>query len=159
MKIRAALGDDAEAIAAIWNLEIREGVSTFTTIEKSVDGVRAAIEAEGAVFFVAEQSGQVVGFATYGPFRAGPGYAHTAEHTVYLAKDARGQGAGRALVEMLVKSAKAAGLRVLVAGVGSENAAGVAFHKRIGFQEVGRMPEVGRKFDRWMDLVLLQKML
>ena len=159
MNLRAATGADAEAVAAIWNREIREGVSTFTTLEKSVENVRVAIEAEGAVFFVAELNGAVAGFATYGPFRSGPGYARTVEHTVYLAKAARGQGAGRALVAALERAAKAAGHHVMVAGVGSENAAGITFHKSIGFQEVGRLPEVGRKFDRWMDLVLLQKML
>lgn len=159
MTLRRAKAADAEVVAAIWNAEIREGVSTFTTVEKTSEQVRAAIEAEAAAFFVAERAGQIVGFATYGAFRGGPGYAGTVEHTVYLTPSARGQGLGRALLGQLEDAAKMAGHHVMVAGVGSENAAGIAFHKTMGFQEVGRLPEVGRKFDLWMDLVLLQKML
>ncbi|MBO9473595.1 N-acetyltransferase [Shimia sp. R10_1] len=157
MRLRTAEISDAEAIAAIWNREIRDGVSTFTTVEKTTEAVRAALEQ--AVFLVAVRNGQVVGFATYGPFRAGPGYLRTVEHTVYLAEAARGQGMGRALLAALELAAKAAGHHVMVAGVGGENTGGIDFHKRMGFEEVGRLPEVGRKFDRWMDLVLLQKML
>ncbi|MBO9397594.1 N-acetyltransferase [Shimia sp. R9_2] len=159
MTLRRAAASDAEVVAAIWNAEIRDGVSTFTTVEKTSEQVRAAIEAEAAAFFVAERAGQIVGFATYGAFRGGPGYARTVEHTVYLTPSARGQGLGRALLEQLEDGAKSAGYHVMVAGVGSENAAGIVFHKTMGFQEVGRLPEVGRKFDRWMDLVLLQRML
>ena len=99
------------------------------------------------------------GLRLFGPFRSGPGYVQTMEHTIYLAAAARGKGAGRALMEALEAEAKARDVHVLVAGVGGENAAGIAFHMRLDFAEVGRMPQVGQKFDRWMDLVLLQKML
>jgi phosphinothricin acetyltransferase len=157
--LRAAEARDAEAVAAIWNEEIRSGVSTFTTVEKSEEALSAAFAAEGAVFLVAEQAGQVVGFATYGAFRGGPGYAQTVEHTIYLDVAARGQGLGAALLAALEQAARAAGHHVMVAAVGAENVAALRFHARHGFAEVGRLPEVGRKFDRWMDLVLLQKML
>jgi len=156
--LRAATAADAGAIAAIWNREIRDGVSTFNTVEKELGALKAAIASEG-VFLVAEEASEVVGFATFGPFRGGPGYAQTMEHTVYLAESARGKGAGRALMAALETAAKERGVHVLVAGVGGENSAGIAFHKAMGFAEVGRMPEVGRKFERWMDLVLLQKRL
>lgn len=158
MILRDATAADAEAIAAIWNREIRDGVSTFNTIEKELGAIKAATASE-VVFLVAEDVGAVVGFATFGPFRGGPGYAQTMEHTIYLAEAARGMGVGRALMTRLETEAKARGVHVLVAGVGGENSGGIAFHKAMGFVEVGRMPEVGRKFDRWMDLVLLQKLL
>ncbi len=158
MILRDATSVDAGAIVEIWNREIREGVSTFNTIEKELGAIKAAIASE-AVFKVVEDNGIVLGFATFGPFRSGPGYVRTMEHTVYLAETARGKGAGRALMRALEVEAKARGVHVLVAGVGGENVAAVAFHKRLGFVEVGRMPQVGQKFDRWMDLVLLQKML
>ncbi|GAA6182326.1 GNAT family N-acetyltransferase [Shimia sp. NS0008-38b] len=158
MSLRDAVSTDVPAIAEIWNHEIREGVSTFTTEQKELGALQAAL-ASGAVFLVHEEAGRVVGFGTFGPFRSGPGYAHTAEHTVYLAQEARGKGHGRALVDALEEAAKARDFHVMVAAVGGENVAGINFHKALGFQEVARMPQVGRKFDRWMDLVLLQKML
>jgi L-amino acid N-acyltransferase YncA len=156
--LRDATSADAGAIAAIWNREIRDGVSTFNTVEKDLGALKAAI-ASDAVYVVAEEGTEVVGFATFGPFRGGPGYVHTMEHTIYLDEAARGKGVGRALMAALEVAAKGRGVHVLVAGVGGENSSGIAFHKAMGFVEVGRMPEVGRKFDRWMDLVLLQKLL
>ena len=158
MILRDATAADAEAIAAIWNREIRDGVSTFNTIEKELGAIKAAIATE-ADFLVAEDAGAAVGFATFGPFRGGPGYARTMEHTIYLAEAARSQGVGRALMAKLEVEARARGVHVLVAGVGGENGGGIAFHKAMGFVEVARMPQVGRKFGRWMDLVLLQKLL
>ncbi|WP_294227321.1 GNAT family N-acetyltransferase [uncultured Shimia sp.] len=158
MRLRDAASADAEAIADIWNREIRDGVSTFNTVEKELGAIKAAIASE-VVFKVVEGNGVVQGFATFGPFRSGPGYVRTMEHTIYLAAAARGKGTGRALMAALEGEAKARGVHVLVAGVGGENVAGIAFHTRLGFVEVGRMSQVGQKFDRWMDLVLLQKML
>lgn len=158
MIVRDAVGADVGAIAEIWNREIRDGVSTFNTIEKDIGALKATL-ASDAVCLVAEEETQVLGFATYGPFRSGPGYSRTMEHTIYLDDVARGKGIGRALMSVLEDRARAAGVHVLVAGVGGENRAGIAFHTRLGFEEVARMPQVGCKFDRWMDLVLLQKML
>ena len=157
MIIRPAKSADIPAILAIWNPLVRETSVTFTTVEKTPDGLAADIAARGPAFLVAEAEGAVLGFASYGAFRSGPGYARTAEHTVILDAAARGRGVGRALVARLEDVAREAGLHVLVAGVSGENPGAIAFHKAIGFQEVARMPEVGRKFGRWMDLVLLQK--
>ena len=157
MRIRRAQEADASAIADIWNHEIREGVSTFTTEEKTVEDVVRLVDGRDA-FFVAEAK-VVIGFATYGPFRGGPGYAQTVETTVYLTPGAQRAGTGRGLMQALEDDARSTGVHVMVAGIGHENAAGLAFHERLGFAEVARMPEVGRKFGRWMDLVLTQKIL
>lgn len=157
MILRPAELRDVPAILAVWNPLIRETSITFTTLEKTPEGLAADIAARGPAFLVAEESGAVLGFASYGPFRSGPGYAFTGEHTVILDAPARGRGVGRALMVRLEGEARRAGLHVLVAGVSGENPGAIAFHEAIGYRQVARMPEVGRKFGRWMDLVLLQK--
>lgn len=159
MIVRTARIGDAEAVARIWNFEIRDGISTFNTEEKSEVTLEADFAERGDAFVVAEEAGQVVGFATFFPFRGGPGYRHTVEYTIHLSPSVRGQGVGRALLAELEERARAAEVHVLVGGVSGENAAGEAFHRKMGFVEVGRMPQVGHKFGRWMDLVLMQKLL
>ena len=103
--------------------------------------------------------GEVIGFATYFQFRGGLGYGHTMEHSILLHPELRGRGAGRALMAAIENHARAAGVHTMFAGVSSENPSGVAFHEAIGFARVAVLPEVGRKFGRWIDLVLLQKHL
>ena len=100
-----------------------------------------------------------MGFATYDQFRAGLGYAQAVEHTVIIAPDAKGQGLAKALMHDLFVRARAQGVHTMWAGVSGENAQGVAFHTALGFETIGILPEVGRKFDRWIDLVLMQKRL
>ena len=160
--IRPACPEDAHAVAAIWNAVIRDTAATFTTLEKTAEGLVADFagkRAAGREFLVAELDGEVAGFATYFQFRGGPGYRHTMEHTVILAPKAWGRGIGRALMSAIEDHARAGGAHSLFAGVSGENASGIAFHAAIGFTEIARLPEVGRKFDRWMDLVLMQKLL
>ncbi|MEX0307256.1 MAG: N-acetyltransferase family protein [Ruegeria sp.] len=159
MIIRQAKAEDAPGIAAITNPIIRDTLVTFTTVERSSDSIAVDIEARRPRYLVAELDGQVVGFATYGPFRAGPGYDRVAEHTIQLSLAARGQGIGRALMSVLERTACEEGIHVLVAGISSANPAAIDFHSAIGFSKVGRMPEVGRKWDQWLDLVLMQKII
>ncbi|WP_372841226.1 N-acetyltransferase family protein [Phaeovulum sp.] len=160
--IRPAEPRDLARIMAFWNPMIRDTTVTFSSEEKTEAGLTEMIatrRAAGYEFLVAEEDGQVMGVATYAQFRGGNGYAHAMEHTIVLAPEAHGRGFGRALMSALEAHAKAAGCHVLVAGVSAENAAGLAFHASIGFVETGRMPETGRKFGRWLDLVLMQKTL
>jgi L-amino acid N-acyltransferase YncA len=161
MSVRAALPGDAPAIAEIWNRYIRETAVTFTTAEKTVEGLAADIAARAAPmgFFVAEDAGRVLGFATSFAFRSGPGYARSLEHSILLAPGAGGRGLGRALMAALEDRAREGGAHVLVAGISGENAGAVAFHAALGFEKVGEMPEVGHKFGRYMPLVLMQKFL
>ncbi|TMV75130.1 N-acetyltransferase family protein [Thioclava sp. BHET1] len=159
---RAATPGDCAAIAEIWNPIIRDTLVTFTTAEKTATELEAVLRskaAEGLPFLVAERAGEIAGFATYGQFRAGPGYARTMEHTIMLAPAAQGHGLGRGLIAGLVDHGRARGVHSLWAGVSAENPGGVRFHAAMGFAEIGRLPQVGYKFGRWLDLVLMQKIL
>lgn len=161
-QIRPATGADCAAIADLWNPLIRETAITFTTIEKTADGLAATLlerAAAGHRFLVAVEGSALLGFATYGAFRIGPGYARTMEHTIILAKAARGQGLGRALMTALEHDARAQDIHSLIAGVSSANPAGQAFHAAIGYDTIAVLPEVGTKFGQWFDLVLMQKFL
>ncbi|HSF64787.1 MAG TPA: GNAT family N-acetyltransferase [Paracoccaceae bacterium] len=160
--IRAATPADIPGILAIWNPVIRDTAITFNSAEKTPDDLLAALRdkaAAGHAFLVAAPEGRVLGFATYGPFRGGTGYARTLEHTILLAPDAQGRGLGRALMEALCDHARAGGVHSLIGGVSAENPQGRAFHAAMGFAEAAILPQVGWKFGRWMDLVLMQKFL
>jgi phosphinothricin acetyltransferase len=106
---------------------------------------------------VARDAHGVVGFASFGEFRAWPGYRFTVEHTVHVRADGRGRGIGSALMRALLTHTAVLGKHVMVAGVDADNAAAIGFHERLGFERAGRLREVGYKFDRWLDLVFLQR--
>jgi len=154
--IRPATAADAPAIAAIWNHYIRETTVTFLPDEKSIEDVEKMVATD--VCLVADDGG-VQGFARYFQFRGGRGYFHTVEHTVLLAAGTAGRGYGRGLMKALMAHAAQAGKHSMWAGVSGENKAGVSFHVALGFEEIARLPEVGFKFGRWIDLVLMQKRL
>ena len=159
MTLRAAERSDAAAVAGLWNGMIRDSLATFTTEEKSADDIAALIDARAGAFWVAEVAGQLAGFVTFGSFRGGPGYAATVEHSIVLSDAAQGQGLGRGLMTRAMDGAAAQGHHVMVAAISSANPGAVAFHEKLGFAQVGRMPEVGRKRDQWLDLILMQKIL
>lgn len=162
MEIRTADMPDIDAIRGIWNPAIRDTLITFTTAQKSPAELRRMIvekPAQGHPFLVALQAGKVTGFATYGRFRSGPGYDRTMEHSIMLAPNAQGKGVGRALLTALEEHAHAHGVHSLIAGISGENPAAVAFHLRCGFRKLAVLPQVGHKFRRWLDLILMQKYL
>ena len=159
MNIRQATVQDAPGICDVWNPLIETTATTFTVDLKTPEIIAATIEARKGAFFVALDTSQVIGFATYFPFRGGPGYRHTKEHSINLSPLAAGKGVGRQLMQSLERHAFESGVHSLWAGISSENPAGVAFHARIGFTHIARLPEVGFKFERWMDLILMQKIL
>jgi len=162
MSVRPATPADIPAILEIWNPLIRDSAVTFNATEKSAADLAQMIAdkaAAGHGFFVAEADGMVLGFASYGQFRGGIGYAKTMEHTIILAEGARGRGLGRALMSAVEDHARAHGAHSIFAGVSAENPAGRAFHQAMGYRETVTLPQVGYKFGRWMDLHLMQKML
>jgi phosphinothricin acetyltransferase len=162
MTIRPALPDDIPALLAIWNPVIRNTAVTFNAIEKTHADLAQMIadkSAAGHGFFIAEHAGAIVGFASYGQFRAGIGYAHTMEHTIVLGPNARGLGLGRGLMIAIEDHARRGGAHSIFAGVSAENPEGRAFHAAMGYAEVATLRSVGYKFGRWMDLHLMQKHL
>jgi phosphinothricin acetyltransferase len=158
MKIRPAGAADAAAIADLWNGMISGTLHTFTDVEKTPQEVAALINARPAAFWLAEAEA-LAGFVTFGPFRSGPGYAATVEHSIVLAPSARGQGLGRRLMLAAEKAAQDQGVHVMIAGISSANAGAVAFHNALGFVQAGLLREVGRKRGQWLDLILMQKSL
>lgn len=156
MTIRSATAADVPQIAAIWNQVIRETTVTFTQVEKSDAEVADAIKDDCLVW---TKGARIVGFARYFPFRGGEGYQFTIEHSIMLHADGQGQGLGTQLMQALCAHAKAAGKRTMIAGCSAENTGALAFHAKLGFAKVATLPDVGFKFGRWIDLVLLQKTL
>lgn len=158
--IRPAIDADAHSICAILNPIIDQTTITFSPSPITPKDVTLGIAdhaKRGDPYFVAEREGKVLGFAKYGPFRSGIGYARTAEITVHLSRDARGQGLGRRMVSALEDHARLAGIHSLIAGISAENAPALEFHAKLGFQQVGQIAKAGYKFERFIDLILLQK--
>ncbi len=158
MIVRKAEPRDAAGIAAVLNPIIRETTISFKPKELSLKDVGDLIAASPGVF-VAEDAGTVIGYASYGQFRNGLGYARTMEHSINLEPIARGKGVGRALMAAVENHARSGGVGSLWAGISGENPGGVAFHARLGFETVTVLPKVGFKFGRWLDLTLMRKWL
>jgi phosphinothricin acetyltransferase len=117
-------------------------------------------EQMGNPVLVAEIDRTVVGFASYGDFRDSrrwPGYRFTVEHTIHVAGERQGAGIGRALLDALMSRAISNGKHVMIGAIDAENTGSITFHQKMGFVEVARMPELGFKFDRWLDLVLMER--
>lgn len=165
MHVRDATAADVPAILGLYNALIPTTTVAWTEELETLDGVEAwfaakADRAHPVLVAVDDASGEVVGYCTYGDFRdvrRWPGYRFTVEHTVHVRGDHHGTGVGRALVEALLERARAAGLHTVVAAVDGANEGSVRFHERLGFEVVARMPELGFKHGRWLDLVLLQR--
>ena len=157
--VRAATRADLPAITDIYNHAVLHTTASYdlepVTLASRQDWFDEKA-ARGWPVWVAVTGEEVVGWATFGPFRAKPGYRFTAEHSVYVRDGLRGRGVGRALMLPLIAEARARGLHSLVGGVDAGNAGSLAFHERLGFERVAHFREVGHKFGRWLDLVFLQ---
>lgn len=160
--IRDAMPADAGAIAAIYNDAVRH--TTAILMEGEVDAANRAqwMEARQGIGYpvlVAEEGGRVLGYAAFGDWRPFDGFRGTVENSVYVAPEARGQGVAQALLAALIPRARACGKHVIVAAITAENTASLRLHEKLGFVETARMPQVGQKFGRWLDLVFLQLQL
>ena len=162
MRIRPAQPADLPALLAIYNDAIVHTTASWDllpwTAAQHAEWYATKTEHRHPIL-VADAEGEVVGYSAYGPFREKAGYAATMEHSVYVRADRRGMGIGRALMVAIIEAARANGVHALIGGLSSDNDVSMALHRSFGFVEVGRLPEVGRKFDRWLDLVMLQLIL
>ena len=161
VSIRRATPADAPAIAAIYNHEVENETSTFDLVPRSAqDQLDWQNAREGAFgVFVAELGGEVVGFGALSPYKERAAYRPTVEDSVYVRRDLGGRGIGKALLTAVIDLAAASGFHSVMARIEASGTASRALHASCGFREVGVEVEVGRKFNRWIDMVLMQKML
>lgn len=162
IEIHDAREADLPAILAIHNQAVRETTASWNEHEVDLEDHRvwlAEKRGKGHPVLVARRGGEVLGYASYGPFRLFDGYRHTVEQSVYVRADSHRQGVGRLLLAALIERARAAGLHLMIAAIEAENTSSIALHAVLGFRETGRLPQAGAKFGRWLDLVLMQREL
>jgi phosphinothricin acetyltransferase len=160
--VRPATPADLPAILAIYNDAVVNTTAIWNDSVVDIDNRIAWFEARaraGYPVLVAELEGAVAGYGSFGDFRPFDGYRHSVEHSVYVAAEARRRGIASALLVALVERARALGKHVMIAGIAADNSASLRLHAAHGFVETGRMPEVGTKFGRWLDLVFMQRIL
>ena len=161
--LRPSRDEDVAAIAAIYAHHVLTGTGTFETeapSEADMAARRADVLAKGLPYLVAERDGQVLGFAYCNWFKPRPAYRFSAEDSIYLADAARGQGVGSQLLTALSQAAEAVGVRKLIAVIGdADNLGSIGVHRAQGFAHVGVLEDVGWKFDRWLDVVLMDRVL
>jgi phosphinothricin acetyltransferase len=158
--IRASADADVPAIAAIYRHHVLEGTGTFETEppdEAEIARRRQDLLQRGLPWLVAEVNGTVVGYAYAGPFRAREAYRFTLEDSIYVHPQSMNQGIGGALLRKLIEACRRGGFRQLIALIGdSGNQGSIRVHEVCRFQHTGVMKSVGRKFDRWLDVVIMQ---
>lgn len=160
--IRPATHADLPAILDIFNEVIARTTAVYA-YEPHTPGMRRAwfdeLRLGGWPVIVSESGGAITGFGSIGVFRARPGYKYTGEHTLHVHADHRGRGIGRALLTALIEEARRRELRTLIGGIDAENEVSIRLHTSLGFTECARIKDVAYKFGRWLDLVLMQRML
>ncbi|QGG93833.1 GNAT family N-acetyltransferase [Actinomarinicola tropica] len=162
MHVRLATLDDAEAIRAIYNLEVLTSTVTFDLVPRSLDEQREWLRARSGahVVVVAEdEDGQLTGFASLSPYRDRPAYSTSVEDSVYVHREHQGRGVGRLLLHELIERAAQHGFHSVVGRIVGGHEASIGLHRALGFETVGTEREIGRKFGRWLDVVVMQKLL
>lgn len=166
MEIREARSDpqsaDVARITAIYAHHVLHGTATFDIEppdEAAIASKMAALQQRGCPFVVATVDGQIVGYAYAAPFRDRAAYAGTCEDSIYIDPDHVGRGIGKALLAAVIDAAAAKGFVQMIGVIGGGEPASVALHEGLGFRHVGRLEAVGHKFDRWLDIVMMQRAL
>ncbi|HTC15009.1 MAG TPA: GNAT family N-acetyltransferase [Steroidobacteraceae bacterium] len=160
LELGDACEQDLAELTAIYNEVIATSTAIYSNQPVTLADRREWWQgrcAQGYPVLVARDPSGVLGFATFGDFRTWPGYRFTVEHTVHVRAAERGRGVGTRLVSALFPRAQALGKHMMIAGVDAANAASIRFHERLGFSRAGHLREVGFKFERWLDLVFLQR--
>jgi L-amino acid N-acyltransferase YncA len=161
IKTRVATAADARAIATIYNEGIEDRIATFETEPRTPDQIAKQLSEKGDRFptVVAERHDEVIAWATAGAYRSRPAYAGVAEHSVYVARSARGKGAGRVVLDALCRTYAERGFWKLVSRIFPENAASLALHERCGFRVVGVYERHGKLEGTWRDCVIVERLL
>ena len=161
VNLRLARPEDAEATREIYNTEVTGSTVTFDLVPRSIDDQLAWLDQRSGAMavVVAEIDGQVVGFASLSPYRDRPAYATTVEDSVYVHNDFRGQGVARALLAEVLDIASTRGFHTVMARIVGGHDASIGLHSSLDFEIVGTEREVGRKFGKWLDVVIMQRML
>ena len=161
LRTRLATQADAAAIAAIYNEGIADGIATFETEPRTAERIATQLADKGDRYptVVAERDGQVIAWASAGAYRTRPAYSGVAEHSVYVARAARGTGAGRAALEALCRAYTERGFWKLVSRIFPENTPSLALHQRCGFRVVGVYHRHGKLGDEFRDCVIVEKLL
>jgi len=160
--IRLASENDLEAILAIYNDAILNTTAVYTYKEKTLEERQHWFylkQKEGFPLWVYEHDEKVVGYATYGSFREWPAYKYTVEHSVYVHKDFRKHGFGRALLETIIEDANTKGYATIIAGIDASNANSIYLHEKLGFNAAGIVHKAGYKFGQWLDLAFYELLL
>jgi L-amino acid N-acyltransferase YncA len=162
-EIRPATEADLPAITAIYRQAVLEGTATFELIPPDLGEMTrrfATLTSGGFPHLAAALEGEVIGYAYAGPYRPRPAYRFTVENSVYLAPASHRRGIGTALLRRLIAESEARGCRQMIAVIGdSANAGSIGVHSRCGFRMIGTHPDVGFKFGRWLDTVMMQRAL
>jgi L-amino acid N-acyltransferase len=161
VKVRLATVEDAEALRQIYNVAVTTSVVTFDLVPRSLQDQREWIEARSGAHavVVAEEGGRIAGYASLSPYRDKPAYATSVEDSVYVHEEWQGQGVGKLLLSELVDVASAHGFHAMFARIVDGHGASIRLHEALGFEHVGIEREVGRKFGRWLDVVVMQRLL
>ncbi|MFI2742897.1 GNAT family N-acetyltransferase [Zhouia sp. PK063] len=162
MKIRNASTQDLPAILTIVNHAIKTSTAVYDYHERSIAQITAwytkKLE-DHLPILVAEENNTTIAYGSYGIFRPWDGFMHTVEHSIYVAELHQKKGIGKLLLQALIEKAKQQNFHCMVAGIDAENTKSILLHEKFGFEKTGHLKEVGRKFDRWLDLVFMQKIL
>ncbi|MGY6502704.1 MAG: N-acetyltransferase family protein [Acidimicrobiales bacterium] len=162
MTIRLATGEDSEGIRAIYNPEVLTSTVTFDLVPRTSADQRSWLLARSgahAVVVAESDDGEIIGFGSLSPYRDRPAYATSVEDSVYVHRDHQGTGVGRALLTELVALAGSHGFHTVMARIVGGHDASIGLHASLGFETVGVEREIGRKFNRWLDVVVMQRLL
>lgn len=162
MKTRLVEVSDAEAIRAIYNLEVLESTVTFDLVPRTLADQHEWIEEHSGghpAIVAVDELDAVVGFASLSPFKPRAAYVPTVEDSLYVHRDSRGQGTGELLLRDMLSLGTDHGFHSVIARIVGGHEASIALHAKCGFEQIGCEREVGRKFGRWLDVVLMQRML
>ena len=160
---RSILLRDAEALMTIYNREVLSSRVTLDLVPRTISQQRAWIEEHQGVYpaLLAFETAteKVVGFASVSPYRIRPGYSTTVENSIYIAPDHQGKGLGKLLLGAILSEASRFGFHACIARVAADHNVSISLHKSLGYFEVGIEREIGRKFGKWIDMLLLEKLL